>query len=1292
MDCVKAQQLMEPWRVSYLLLVKTEAFMFDVTKEDVAGLDDRTLRELVGLLCEAELHRAGLPVTCVRYGGHQNAGDGGLDVRVELPSGIAAAGCIPRTKTGFQVKAQDMPASRIIREMAPRGVLRPEIIRLADVGGAYILVSSKGGGSPEDKLQALRDATSELHGNGGLLVDFYDQQLMATLIRQFPGLVAWVRSKVGRPLKGWQPYDSWSQPGRDAAAEFLLDDAPRFEAPRADDLPIRLMTAQGIQRLRSALAQPGRALRLVGLSGVGKTRFVEALFDDRIGEQALSTALVAYTNHEEHPEPAPEALARTLIAERRRAILVVDNCGPELHRRLVDLCTSPGSTVSVLTIEFDVQDDEPERTDVLLMRGLPGPLVEGLIHQRFPTVSRVDAQTIAELADGNARIALALAEASLQGRSFSTLKANELFGRLFWQHGVEQPALHHAAKICSLVYSFDGEMPEEGDSELSHLAALAGQSADELFRHIAILERKHLVQRRGKWRAVLPHALANRLAGEALEEVPTARILQHLDSQPDGRLFKSFTHRLSYLDRHPKAQEVVSAWLEPQDRFGDVCALDPEHWEMLGYIAPVAPNRTLEALERAGGAALAREWSLASAGEDLLSRLAYEPDAFERCCQLLIEMVVHAEEEGIRRNARLTVVSLFPLYFSGTHAPIGMRLSVAESLLVSEEETRRQLGLEILQVLLKSEHFTSQLSHSFGARTRDFGTWPESREEISHWFSSVLQLIDRLSRQSGELWAALRTRLAEHFQGLWIHTRTQEPLAALMRNLAGDRFWREGWAACRRTLHYHSGKLSPEWLVLLQELDRELRPTTLADQVRAMTLGEWEVGLDLDGFDDIIVEEGRSGDREREDEIVRRLGAQLAGQPAVLSELLPELMRGGRRVWALGQGMASAAADPDLVWYALADGFANSAATGRDARILCGFLEQTARQDRAVAHRLLETARSHPQLISCYAQLHAAIGLDAQGVEQLVQVAERGEIPADAFRYLALGRATDSVDEDSLRRLLLAVSRLPDGVNAALHVLHMRLYSDQQSGHVSGPSLCSCGRELLTRYGPTAGRHQDFYDVQEIASACLSGEEGKAAARDLALSLRCSFAEDYTRIGYFDSLMATLFKLHPTAVLDVLFTGSEEEIHATTWLLDPVRDHHANPLAEVSTEVLLEWCAGEPVRRFPIAASLVPFSKRKEPGGPLGWTEVALALIRQAPDPEAVLLEIVHRFRPRGWSGSGAAIIESQGELLDQLPDLLPATMATAIEEAKAACQRSIESMRRMEAEMDRHRSEERFE
>ena len=81
--------------------------MFEITRDDIAALDDEDLRTLIGLLCEAELRRANLPVSAVTWGGNQTAKDGGLDVRVSLPPGPAIAGFIPRVATGFQIKKPD---------------------------------------------------------------------------------------------------------------------------------------------------------------------------------------------------------------------------------------------------------------------------------------------------------------------------------------------------------------------------------------------------------------------------------------------------------------------------------------------------------------------------------------------------------------------------------------------------------------------------------------------------------------------------------------------------------------------------------------------------------------------------------------------------------------------------------------------------------------------------------------------------------------------------------------------------------------------------------------------------------------------------------------------------------------------------------------------------------------------------------------------------------------------------------------------------------------------------------
>ena len=222
----------------------------------------------------------------------------------------------------------------------------------------------------------------------------------------------------------------------------------------------------------------------------------------------------------DNPDPQPSGMIHDLIAARKRAIAVVDNCAPDLHRRLTEIARAPESTVSFITVEYDIQEDEPEGTEVFRLEPSSPKLVEELLKRRFPEMSRVDASTIAEFSGGNARVALALANTLDRHETLAGLKDEELFKRLFYQRQARDSSLLNAAQACALVYSFQGEALSGGDAELPVFATLAGMSTQELYAKVAELKQRDLLQRRGVWRAVLPHAIANQLAVMALKAIP----------------------------------------------------------------------------------------------------------------------------------------------------------------------------------------------------------------------------------------------------------------------------------------------------------------------------------------------------------------------------------------------------------------------------------------------------------------------------------------------------------------------------------------------------------------------------------------------------------------------------------------------------------------------------------------------------------------------------------------------------------------------------------------------------
>jgi hypothetical protein len=362
--------------------------MPEITSDDIALLNDEDLRALVGRLCESEARRRGFSTSAVTWGGHQNAADGGLDVRVALPAGAAIDGFVPRPATGFQTKRTEMPRKEILSEMRPSGVLRPVIQELADQSGAYIIASSSDSTSDislRNRRKAMAEAVKDLPNANALKLDFYDRTRLATWVRDHVGLILWVREKIRKTLRGWHSYGPWANAPEGISGDYLLDDKLRLHAGRETEKGTNAL--EGLKRIREILHEPGKVVRLVGLSGVGKTRLVQALFDDRIGEKSLDPSLAFYTNVADGPDPQPIGLASDLVAARTRAILVIDNCPPELHACLSDICRSPESLVSLISVEYDIREDQPEGTDVFVLEISSNDLIEKLVRHRFPGVT-----------------------------------------------------------------------------------------------------------------------------------------------------------------------------------------------------------------------------------------------------------------------------------------------------------------------------------------------------------------------------------------------------------------------------------------------------------------------------------------------------------------------------------------------------------------------------------------------------------------------------------------------------------------------------------------------------------------------------------------------------------------------------------------------------------------------------------------------------------------------------------------------------------------------------------------
>jgi hypothetical protein len=327
--------------------------IFGLEKSDIAALTDVELRELVARLCEAEIAEAGLPRSAVRWSGSQTAPDGGLDVEVRCDGLIQNSHFLPSIPAGLQVKKPKMGPAKIQEEMCPDGALRDVIEALADSGGAYIIVSLDDDCASKplaDRKSAMQTAIAALPSASKLKLDFYDRGQIANWLRAHPGVQLWAREKLGRPATGWRPHGKWTSTPSGEDDTLIRDESLRVTLPgkREPDLPLM----DGLNEVRQLVRKSKKAVRIVGLSGVGKSRFVQALFEEGVGEDALNASAVVYADLGDTLDPTANELVGQLTTLGQDVYLVLDNCPPDVHSRLATRIQQTDSGIKLITVEL----------------------------------------------------------------------------------------------------------------------------------------------------------------------------------------------------------------------------------------------------------------------------------------------------------------------------------------------------------------------------------------------------------------------------------------------------------------------------------------------------------------------------------------------------------------------------------------------------------------------------------------------------------------------------------------------------------------------------------------------------------------------------------------------------------------------------------------------------------------------------------------------------------------------------------------------------------------------------
>ena len=487
----------------------------------------------------------------------------------------------------------------------------------------------------------------------------------------------------------------------------------------------------------------------------------------------------------------------------------------------------------------------------------------------------------------------------------------------------------------------------------------------------------------------------------------------------------SFGKRLGYLHDHEVAQKIVDCWLAPNGILHDICGLKDDGIHMLKNVAPAAPKKVLSALENQARGKSAQEFfsdiiprALELVG--LLVSIAYDPDLFERCINLLVKLAVGDDQRGIQIRSR--VAALFSLHLSGTEASPDVRERVMRGFLRSTNQEEGRLGLEMLKSALRSGGWSSVGTFEFGARARSFGYQPKTVAERDRWFLRFIALFDEMDLQGNpELSEELRDFLAKALPGLWSYPGILPALAVTMRDLHARHPWIEGWRSVRHTkITYfprgeNDSQTSPA-LKALNELERDLKPKELVDQVRAHVLSR---GAAIFSWDEENFKRTAGSEQEayeRGAQKAHSLGETVAADPKAFAELSQELFTcQATYAFEFGRGLAEQTPDLGALLVRLVEWLERAGDEARQCDVLRAALLTFHERNEQAAAKFIDEAIERPALRRFAFDLHVPTPFSAADFERLLRVLEIADVPTQEFAALGWVPNYDDLTEKMSR-------------------------------------------------------------------------------------------------------------------------------------------------------------------------------------------------------------------------------------------------------------------------------------
>ena len=1159
---------------------------FEVSGEDIAALTERTFPVLLRRLLNAEAQAHGLPAAGIHVASSITTADGGEDGRIEWQGGPDRTPFLPSRLCQFQLKAGEIWPAGAGREVLSRADTVKDMVRSAlEAGGHYVLLCAhsyvqKQIEERENRIRkALRSAGLTIDDEQ---VDFRDADQIATWVNHHPPVATWVKEQTQPGTIG--PFRSWSH----WAGRAEHDGSSWVEDER---LPVLRA------RLREPVTEPRNIVRVIGASGVGKSRLtLEALGPTAKNEPAgcFLSDLVVYAVESEAGSHAINAVVQTLAESGQRAIAVVDRCAPETHQILTGMVLRSGSRLSLITIDDEVPTGTLDQTTFKVDEA-PSSVTEAIISRVSPGLPSEDQRRLERFSTGFPKIAILVGQAWAESRPVAHATDDHFVDAfVLGRSPRERDLLLKSAELLATFGLVTVEEHPDGD-QLGQIAARGrGLTAADFRSAIKKLIDRGAVQRRGRAVILQPRPIAMKLAERQWREWSQAEWDEVLTGDASADLKVLAARQLTWLNTTDVAQEVVKHVCRFGGSFDGFEGISrPGHGEVLSALAEIDSGHVANQIERS----LNDVEDLSEVEGELrrhlvwaLEKIAFHADSFEDGARLLLRLAA-AENETYDNNATGQFKALFPVLLGNTAADGNARLSILDEAVDTSDSRRRAMVVVALIAASGTGHFSRFVGPETHGSRPTLESWrPATNTEAADYIGGCAKHLARFATREDESGGTARAGLGHNLRGL-VGSGFIDTVESVVRQVgASAGYWPEALKSLSRFLTFDAGKVDPETADRVRTLVAELEPKSSESRVRFL-VSEMPWGYLYDEETDI---EAR---RRRHIEAVRKLAAELVEQPSVLEGILPQLSRGKHReAFDFGKAVADLADSPRDWLEPIIGAVVETPVDERNYDLLAGYVTGIAEKYPDVAETLKRRAARSPELAPALPSICWRLGVTLSDIELVISALQADLLPPGRLTHWTMGKALDQVPVPAIASLLDTM--FDHGAEAfAVAVALMGMYAHDAPSKLENLRLqVRNSAENCAQWERSRWRQMGDYDFEQLMKWMLDKgrEDRDARATALALAKALVDVEDRDNEDFMKPVLPMLLSSFPEIVWPLIgqaiLSGQQRARRLEHVLRDRNRLEQENDPALLSLpeDTLFAWCHAHPDRAPAFAAGVVP--------------------------------------------------------------------------------------------------------